>query len=219
MISDDVDEITSFNDEINHFPQFDLENTEINTESVRFSAKLYELPDISQKKVNDIIFDASELLKKTIISVQGEICSHFKKLGMTDQDISEVETIFNKFSEPFQQMKTEKQRLAHFQYYDSYIPPQSYQIGHSIEYKSAPTGTKRKDIPVMAQFIPIRVVLKKFFELPSIFEKTIKYFNILDSQTTIITNIYQSFYWKQKTSHQNINQSFKIFFCLFCLIH
>lgn len=119
---------------------------------------------------------------------------------MTDQDISEVETIFNKFSEPFHQLKTEKQRLAQFKYYDSYIPPQNYQIGKRIEYKSAPTGTKRKDIPVVAQFIPIRQVLKKFFELPGIFDKTIKYLNILDSQKTIITNIYQSSHWKQKIS-------------------
>ena len=89
-------------------------------------------------------------------SVRSDVRSHLKNVCLKDANLSEIETIFEKFSQPFRQMKTEKQLLVKFQYYDSFIAPHSYRIGERTEYESKPTGSKRKEVPVMVQFIPVR---------------------------------------------------------------
>lgn len=63
-------------------------------------------------------------------------------------------------------------------------------------------------IPVTAQFIPLRFVFKKFFELPSIFDETLQYISILKKNTQIISNFIQGELWRKLT----INDGDKIVF-------
>ena len=149
LLSDNGDKAMSlYNEKMNCDPNiygFTSQNLE-NEPSIQFSGKLYQSPDISRKRVNDIITDVSELYEKTLISVRSEVRSHLKNVGMNDANLSEIETIFEKFSQPFGQTKTKKQRLAQFQYYDSFIPPHSYRIGEKTEYECKHTGSKRKEV-------------------------------------------------------------------------
>ena len=58
-------------------------------------------------------------------------------------------------------------------------------------------------MPVVGQFIPIRRVLKKFFEMPDIFDKTMEYVERLESCNGILSNIVQNPFWAKKcTPHR-----------------
>ena len=60
-------------------------------------------------------------------------------------------------------------RLKALKEMKTYIPPIYQRIGFREEYKPSPIGKKLTHVPVYAQFIPMRVVLKKFFKIPGIF--------------------------------------------------
>ena len=56
------------------------------------------------------------------------------------------------------------------------------------------------NIPVNAQFINLSVVLKKFFELPGLYDETIEYMEMLRLNSEIITNFVQGTFWKERMS-------------------
>ena len=51
-----------------------------------------------------------------------------------------------------------------------------------------------------AEFIPIRRVLKTFFELPQMYEKTMTYYNSLIKNESIISHFVQGAFWREKLS-------------------
>ena len=53
-------------------------------------------------------------------------------------------------------------------------------------------------VKVNAQFIPLRSVLKMFFELPEIYNDTMKYLQTLQSNNDIITNLVQASFWQER---------------------
>ena len=171
-----------------------------NDEVLIFTGKLYHFPDLSRKHVNRVISEASQLFESSLNSVQNEICSHLKTLGASEQYLHEIRNIFHNYSQPFRNVQTEKQIFSQFRYYDTFIVPESYRIGERTEFKSKITGASRENIPVVAQFIPIRFVLQKFFEMPGVFDKTMGYVNYLKSCKEIISNIIQGPFWREKST-------------------
>lgn len=151
-----------------------------------------------RKRINSVITEASQLFESFLNSIKNEVHSRLQTLGANDESLYKINEVFEKFAEPFQGMKSEKQRLSHFRSCGTFIEPQSYKIGERTEFKSGPMGTRRKEVSVVAQFIPVREVLKQFFELPGIFDKTMKYINRVKSCNHIISNIVQSPFWTQK---------------------
>lgn len=183
---------------------FDIsENVESENDTIKFAAKLYEHSDIPRNRVESIITETSGLLKSTLTSIKNELCEISKMSPCNDDHLNKhnIEKVFNKHLKPFENMQTEKQRLSKFQSYNTFIPPISYKIGERTEYKAKPTGATRTEVPVTAQFIPIRKVLQKFLELPNVFNKTMNYINSLNSCTQTISNIVQSTFWKNKAAH------------------
>lgn len=61
---------------------------------------------------------------------------------------------------------------------------------------------------VTIQYIPVCQVLKKFFELPSVFEETMSYMEHLqNSKDGLISNIIQTPFWKNKILKNNLKNS------------
>ena len=171
----------------------EISNTpkEVNDHAIKFAGKLYQFPDLPRTRVNTVISDASELLKASLNCVENEICNRLESLGASETYLSEIKDVLQSFAKPFRNIKTESQRFSQFKNYDTYIIPQHYKIGERTEYKSKPTGTTREDVSVTAQFIPVRYVLKKFFEMTDVFTKTMEYVNSIKSNSTIISNLIQ----------------------------
>lgn len=174
------------------------ENTKENDHAVRLAAKLYHFPDLSGKRINTVIHDFAQLFEDSLSSIKSEVHKRLKSSGIEEKCISEIESVVDNLTKPFQNMETESQRFSKFRKCDTFIVPESYKIGERTEFKSTPTGVTRKEVSVVAQFIPIRHVLKKFFEMPGIFAKTMEYVNLLNSNSHIISNIIQCSHWKEK---------------------
>ena len=169
-----------------------------NEPAVQFAGELYKHPDLARKRVNDIITNASGMFESTLSLIQNEVCSHLKQFGFNEEHLPDIQAIFQKFATPFRKMKTEKQRFSQFKNYNTFIIPENYKIGQRTEFKSGSTETRRENIPVVAQYIPVRYVLKKFFELPEVYSKTMEYINSLNSCNQIISNVIQTSFWKRK---------------------
>ena len=54
-------------------------------------------------------------------------------------------------------------------------------------------------VPVYGQFIPLREILIKFFEMPEIYNEVFKYLQELKSDSGIISNFVQADYWGKKS--------------------
>ena len=176
---------------------FEIES-KVSPQEVKYVGNLYQFREIPRKQINDLITGTSELFESTLYSIKNEVCSRLGCLGATKECLTEIEVVFQKFEKPFTNLRTEKQRFSQFRYYDTFVVPENYKIGERTEYKSNPTGASREDVPVVAQFIPVRRVLKKFFEMPHVYDKTVKYINDRKSCDEIFCNIIQSPLWKKK---------------------
>ena len=170
---------------------------------LQFAAKLYKFPNMPRKLINLIMNDASDLFDSLLNCLKSETSNRLQSLGASKDYLSEIENVFNKFSVPFHNVKTERKRLSQFESYDTLIMPQNYKIGERTDFKTNLGGTTRINIPLTAQLIPIRYVLKKFFEMPSVFQETEKYINFLFLGNEIISNIIQSPHWKKKLARHD----------------
>ena len=74
---------------------------------------------------------------------------------------------------------------------DTFILPETYTIGERRDYRKHNDKQSLVHVPVCVQFIPIRKVLQKFFELPDVLDKTIQYVQSLLENSKFITNIIQ----------------------------
>ncbi|XP_074101655.1 uncharacterized protein LOC141529128 isoform X1 [Cotesia typhae] len=76
----------------------------------------------------------------------------------------------------------------------------------SIPGSSAVAGiTKINTHDVYAQFIPMRKILKAFFELPNIFERTILYMKYVKENTDCVSNFIQGHLWSEILSKYHHN--------------
>lgn len=71
-----------------------------------------------------------------------------------------------------------------------------------------------KNVPVLAQFVPLREVLEIFFELSDILDLPIEYQNKVSKLSNVMANITQGYLWKQKAAEydENIVLPYTVFF-------
>ena len=98
-------------------------------------------------------------------------------------------------------MNSEQKRFTEYKKLKTFVYPESYNIGERREFKKKDGKMQLIHVPVNAQFIPIRHVLKLFFELPNVHDDTINYINELKAKATIISNIIQGNYWKIRSEN------------------
>jgi len=137
-------------------------------------SKINTKPGFPRNQVDSVIKDIStfvggnflKILKQTVIDTL--LTCHVQV-----ENICSIEKMFESLSNPFHHLSTEYKRMMHFQSTGAYISPESYYIDSCIEKKSSKQGVKPQMAQVTAQYIPLRHVLKKFFELPDAFSSTI----------------------------------------------
>ena len=84
----------------------------------------------------------------------------------------------------------------------SLILPEQIQVGEREDFRNknkkndAVDGPVLVKIPVKVDFIPLRKILQKFFELSNVFQDTIDYLTNLENHKTIISNLVQGKFWK-----------------------
>ncbi|KAK0074910.1 hypothetical protein PV326_012070, partial [Microctonus aethiopoides] len=156
---------------------------------VNFIAKIYSYPDISRHRALEIINDVRDLMNN-VLEENDRTISHDK--------YSRLETL-----------NTEHTIFSEFEKSKNLILPQ-FLLGERPDYRQRKQITQMKMTPVNAQFIPIRFVFQKFFELPSVFIETLHYVQSLKKNSAIISNFIQGDLWR----NLSMNDEDKIVFLL-----
>ena len=164
-----------------------------------FIAELHNYSDASRKRVEDILKDTSELIKTTFTAVKDEVHILFRNQKNNNSICpSDVDKVIEKFSNPFKNMETEAQSFSAFKPSDSLILPKSFLLGQKEKIVEKDNTKIIKNVPVVPQFIPLRQVFKKFFEIPGEFDKIIEYQHRILRHSKIMLNIIQGPLWKKK---------------------
>lgn len=160
-------------------------------------------PSLPRNFVQTFIYDVGNFLTDGFIDILKDKVIHYLKSSDALQScIDEVSEMFNVLSDPFNGLDTDYKRMKSFTVNDHYIPPVTFTISESC-FKSFKTssGPIVKRVKTTGQFIPLRQVLKKFFELPGALSETLKYVESLKSSNSqVISNVIQGQLWLSKIS-------------------
>lgn len=185
---------SSFNDTLPNIS--DNDNTD---KFVKFAAKLHNYADVRRSRTKCIINDANELFKHIIQDMKQDLVHAFDCLQNKNKIISNIEKVFENTCSQFANVNTEWLCLKKFEQIGTYIPPQEYLLGERQDFMIKNGVQVAKFIPVHAQFIPIRRVLKKFFEIPGLLNETLCFMNSLQENRSIISNFTQGSLWRDMT--------------------
>ena len=104
-----------------------------------------------------------------------------------------------------------------------YIQSQRYIVGDEVDDKLENGEVIKKIAVVTANFIPMRDVLRKFFNLPGVFKAVFKYYHKLFTNVDVIQNFVQGNLWRKKVknnplgSHKTIHKLGLVYYSIPCL--
>lgn len=176
-----------------------LKDCQFKEKCLHFFAKLYKFPDISRIRVDEIGHDVMTLVHNQCDDIRKEIHNRATQLGTDSISVTEIDSIFKKKLEPFDALSTESRRFSTYKKLGTFIPPQSYALGNQKVPVEKEGKMELVDKVIVSQFIPIREVFKKFFEMPNVLESTLQYLKNAEKHSTIVKNIVQGSLWKEKS--------------------
>ncbi|CAG9763652.1 unnamed protein product [Ceutorhynchus assimilis] len=164
-----------------------------NNELLLFISKLYSLSHLPKTYIQLIInylselFGTLETLEK-ILTDNLTMPHHFK---------TSILSIFSLFKNPFESYKSEYLRVKEMESTENFIKPITYNIGECLTDVRSKQNILYKSVGVTAQFIPLRVQLKKFFENRTFYSAIQNYLEHIDQQQLGMSNIMQSALWTE----------------------
>ncbi|XP_044011924.1 uncharacterized protein LOC122854951 isoform X1 [Aphidius gifuensis] len=179
-----------------------------NNESLILAARLYSYVDMPRNKTSEIINFTSDYAQTSLQKIKKNIID---KLSI-DSEKSAISKIFENCTNEFNEFKTEHKAFKRFKELGTYIPPVSYLIGNRQEYYQKQSNQILKMIQVTVEFIPLRDVFKKFFELPHVYNDMINYIQVLKDSPTINSNFIQGNLWQKIVSHDENKLILPLFF-------
>ncbi|KAK0178575.1 hypothetical protein PV327_007453 [Microctonus hyperodae] len=148
---------------------------------INFIARIYSYPDISRHRALEIIHNVRDLVRN-VLKENNQAISNTLDMELHDIDaqvknkcITQVETITHDNSSILQDLNTEHLIFNELEKSKNFIRPQSFLLGERPDYRRRKQITEMKMTPVNAQFIPIRFVFQKLFQLPSLLIETLNY--------------------------------------------
>lgn len=148
-----------------------------------YIAKLFDLPDLPRSRVHDITNSFTQFLNNSPITILFmHLLNRLEFFNESPNNLLAMKTMLALILNPFEELRTEHQCLQHFQDIDTYIPPIEVIVGTKKCYKNIKNEIISINENITAQVIPLQQVLKKFFELPNIFEHTLTYIKDLENK-------------------------------------
>lgn len=150
--------------------------------------------------ITDLLFQPMDMLKYNILE------SIFK--ASSDQ-IFNVNRHFDEFHNIFENFSSEFKRFKYLETLGCFVKPETYVVGQNLERRTNSIPFPKK---YTAEYIPMNRVLTKFFQLPGVYNHTLKYLDRLSYESDNISNIVQTNYWKTKIlNHKTHNLLLPIF--------
>lgn len=160
-----------------------------------FTAELLQYPDIPRTRAINIINSTNKLIRHTLNTVKEEVLANIE----TPATYNSIEKIFQNHFSTFTAPETEWNLFDKYKSFGTFIKPEEYLLGEISEFTKKNNKRTLKIKEVYGQFIPMRTVLKKFFELPGVYDSTVDYLETLRNPE-IIANFVQSHVWKASTA-------------------
>lgn len=162
-------------------------------------SELYNFPDVPRKRVHDILICFEKFLQQQFItSVFSQMTARLTNLGECEVNVDAYKSMIGVLQTPFFEFRNEYQSFQYFKLQGTYIEPEEVKVCvKSMPPPACPLSVISENTAVI-QFIPLRTVLKKFFELPGVFNCVMSYLDELEEYTSFFANIVQSEMWKCK---------------------
>lgn len=150
-----------------------------------YVSKLYSIDTVNRTVVDEIVSMTSDFVSAIFSSVRTII----------QVNDPEAEQVLDVASDLFAGLKTETQRFSALENSGYYFPP----ININIDYAQDVVNNHEPEllqVPLVGQFVSLKTVLKQFFELPMVLDKTLANYEELMSQEGVISNVVQGTLWK-----------------------
>ena len=162
--------------------EWDLDDT-LNQLTMKFIVKLY----------------ANHTIPRSFVQI--------RTTSQTDSCFEVVESILDKYHDPFNRLCTEYRCFKTFEEAGYLVPMENDIVGDRVDYKLKNTSIIKEIVPVTAEFIPMRNVLQKVFNLPGVFSTVDKYIKKLQSENDCIENFVQGHLWKEQVTKNFQNKT------------
>ncbi|XP_070517896.1 uncharacterized protein [Cardiocondyla obscurior] len=163
-----------------------------------------------------MIADVNSLIGSEYLALlKQKIMNILQNYDCAQNDIQEVQNMFNALENPFKNFTSEYMSFKHFSKSTNYIAPVPYEIGKIFCNKRKNNIMQGKYDAVYGQYVPLDSVLKKFFELPNILKDTLAYMSYLSKENSGLQNFIQGRLWFKKRkqySKEDIVLSLFIYF-------
>ncbi|XP_025200474.1 uncharacterized protein LOC112598290 [Melanaphis sacchari] len=117
---------------------------------------------------------------------------------ISEECLSIFTNIFDMIENSFTNFKTEHKRFSYYAEQGSFIKPEEKVVGQRLNTVMKSGISFLKPFNCTEQFIPLRIVLKKFFSLENILTETLDYMCSLKNESGILSNFIQGTYWKSR---------------------
>lgn len=171
-------------------------------ESAHKLCKWISYPDMARVRAFDIAKDVTSLVQHQSSSdMLDHLVRRLAELGETPGNILAYRNMINVLKNPFETIHSEYLLLKYFENEKLYIPPEEIVIGKEYVFETRTEEDIEDPDNISFQFIPLRKVLKQFFEIPGILKSTRSYVEKLKAtrdSSPFIKNVVQCEAWKQK---------------------
>lgn len=167
-----------------------------------FCAKLYSNPVIPRKEVQYVVESTMELLSSGFVPLFKKILKSADSHEESKDDRARSNEIIQLLDTSFQNLATEKLRLRYFEKSEFLINPVSFYVGNMECSKNVGNRTTLNLVKQTAEFVPLRAVLKKFFEAPNVLSAVLKNINELETAKGDTYHFMQSPLWAKIKASQ-----------------
>ncbi|XP_034237238.1 uncharacterized protein LOC117642795 [Thrips palmi] len=167
----------------------------------KFVAQLYAKPKLPRSYVQSIVKGVSSFVSIFQSELKNLVIDTLQECQAPSDKVDHIANSFDLTVNAFSHLSTEYRRIQHFMKLGSYVPPVSHKIGVLSSSKSTKCGKKLCYKSYYVHSIPLKIVLKKFLELPDCFQTMLDYMNSLSLESDAKKeNFMQCKLWKEKRS-------------------
>ena len=187
---DDIDDVEDQQAEVEEVVTPDSVLRCVAKSALTFVSELYSINNINRANVDLIVKHTSHLVN----SIVGSIRSKFQ-----DFDDPAIGEIFDVTANSFEGLLTESQRFTALQSCGFLLQSESIDIDYAQDVVNN-AEPNLAQIPLSGQFVPLRDVLKQFFEMPNVLDLTLENYENLMAEDNEISNIVQGSLWRNIAS-------------------
>ncbi|XP_046848491.1 uncharacterized protein LOC124442034 isoform X1 [Xenia sp. Carnegie-2017] len=170
----DEDGLELLIDEFNRENELDDSVQAMEHKKAQFLLKTKEINLLTQKCVDNIVEDSTELVQGTVKAIKHGLQNCLEKAGLNYNDVPGLDELFDEghaISNPFKHISTKYKQNAYFEEHFGLVQPRRIKLGHRVVKRRSRTVYKEviKDDEIM--YIPLLKSLEKMLNVKGVLEQ------------------------------------------------